>query len=417
VSGTLDRLWLAGALAVGALLLTAPASGAATLRAGDILVADDAWTDNNGAIVSIDPRTGAQQVVSSGDLFSDPYDLVLTPRGQLYVVDRDAATDADGAVIRVDPATGAQTLVSSEGGFGNPTAVAREASGRLLVLDEDFTGNAVIRVDPATGAQSQLGPEGLLDDPSGITVDEQQRIFVSDEDATDSFQGAVLQIDPVTGGQTVVADNPNPADPELFRDPFDVFSDRRGGLYVVDESSQTMGEDDGGLLSVTLAGEVERVSMSGAFVNPHAGAVTQSGNILVSDNSAFDPDFVGAVIRVNPVTGEQSTVAREGELANPDGLIVVPHRCKGRFATIQGTNGADTITGTPFADVIVTYRGRDRISAGGGNDIVCAGANADVLGGAKGRDSLFGQAGHDKLFGGSGKDRLRGGPGRDLLRR
>ena len=408
------RLTLSLGIALAGMLACASCASALALQPGTILVADSAWSDGNGAIVAIDPGTGGQQILSSGQEFVDPVDVLLSPRGQLYVADREADATPGGAVIRVDPTTGAQTVVAAGPLLGIPTAIAREASGNLLVTDEQLQG--VVRVDPASLVNSPLSSHLLIENPSGITIDEQQRVILSNRDSDTSPEGSVLEIDPLTGEQSLIAENPDPVDPGQLRDPTDVFSNRRGGLFVVDEASTTMGMDDGGLLFITSEGALEQVSMAGSFVDPQGGAMTTNGDVLVADAGAFRPDFVGAVIRVNPVTGEQATLAREGELVDPADLIVVPDRCKGRYATIQGTKRADTITGSPYADVIVTYRGRDRVNAGGGNDVVCGGAGSDALGGAKGRDNLFGQTGNDKLFGGTDKDRLFGGPGRDLRR-
>lgn len=107
--------------------------------------------------------------------------------------------------------------------------------------------------------------------------------------------------------------------------------------------------------------------------------------------------------------------------------------CRGRSATLFGTDGSDTITGTDGPDVIAGRSGDDVISGGGGDDIICGGPGddriaggdgSDLLQGGRGRDTLRGESGADTLdggrrgdllLGGYGDDRLEGGSGADVL--
>jgi Ca2+-binding RTX toxin-like protein len=87
--------------------------------------------------------------------------------------------------------------------------------------------------------------------------------------------------------------------------------------------------------------------------------------------------------------------------------------CKGKPATIVGTNGRDARTGSQGRDVFVGLGGSDKLSGKAGNDLVCGGGGKDTLKGGKGKDSLLGQKGKDTLGGGKGKDICRGGKGND----
>ena len=424
MSGMLEKAGLGALVAMALALAVAPAAHGVTLKPGDILVADDSALGGNGAILLIDRESGNQTVVSSAGLFSHPVDLALTPLGQLYVADQNA-DGGTGAVIRVDPATGAQTEVSTGGFFQDPTGIAREPSGHMVVVDH---ADVVVRVDLVTGEQQEVSSDMNFDFPTGVTVDPSAgTIWVTDEDATPSFMGGLIRVNPLTGQQTIVADNPDPVDPIGFNDPQSPEIERSTGKILVtddDANSEEMGSDHrGSLFRVDpLTGQTSRVTTAGFFGNPMGVAVGIGGTIFVTDVAAVPGEFNGGIIAVNPKTGAQEIVALgdnapDNPLYRPNDLLMVPHRCKGRFATILGTRGRDVITGTPYADVIVTYRGRDRVNAKAGDDIVCGGRGADSLGGARGRDNLFGQAGRDKLFGGADKDRLRGGPGVDLTRR
>ena len=87
--------------------------------------------------------------------------------------------------------------------------------------------------------------------------------------------------------------------------------------------------------------------------------------------------------------------------------------CRGKPATVVGTDGRDTLAGTPRADVIAALGGNDMVAGLGGNDTVCGGAGKDTLKGGKGNDALYGEGGRDTLKGGMGADKLQGGPGKD----
>jgi CSLREA domain-containing protein len=90
-------------------------------------------------------------------------------------------------------------------------------------------------------------------------------------------------------------------------------------------------------------------------------------------------------------------------------------KCKGKQATLVGTNGANTIRGTGQRDVIAALGGKDKIFGLAGNDLICAGAGKDTVSGGAGNDKLLGQKGNDTLKGGKGKDTLKGGKGTDIL--
>ena len=110
---------------------------------------------------------------------------------------------------------------------------------------------------------------------------------------------------------------------------------------------------------------------------------------------------------------------------------IIRPSCKGKPATIIGTNGNDhsplgglndelsgddQLGGTPAADVIAALDGNDEVSGLAGNDVICSGAGNDTVRGGKGTDTLKGRKGNDKLYGQSGDDTLKGGPGDDTLK-
>jgi DNA-binding beta-propeller fold protein YncE len=128
------RLVFACGLALLVAALGSPAFAQGTLTPGDIYVADPSAASGSGAVIRIHPINGAQTLVSSGGLFSDPVGIAISQAGEIYVVDS-TAFGGNGGVIRVNPTTGAQTPVSSGGRFEDPTGIAIAANGDLLVSD------------------------------------------------------------------------------------------------------------------------------------------------------------------------------------------------------------------------------------------------------------------------------------------
>lgn len=86
--------------------------------------------------------------------------------------------------------------------------------------------------------------------------------------------------------------------------------------------------------------------------------------------------------------------------------------CRGKRATIVGTDGPDRISATRESDVIFTGAGDDVVSRIGYNDRVCSGRGDDVLSGKGGR--VFAGKGADRTSSGVGT--YRGGRGPDLIK-
>jgi hypothetical protein len=130
--------------------------------------------------------------------------------------------------------------------------------------------------------------------------------------------------------------------------------------------------------------------------------------LQVSKGAVFDTElrssgpFPASALRAT-VGASQSLVWQQSDDAT----------CKGKPATIVGTNGRDVRKGTSGKDVIVGLGGNDKLSGLAGNDLICGGAGKDKLKGGKGNDKLLGEAGKDTLKGGAGNDKLKGGAGKD----
>jgi Ca2+-binding RTX toxin-like protein len=136
-----------------------------------------------------------------------------------------------------------------------------------------------------------------------------------------------------------------------------------------------------------------------------------SARILVAANVEPDSDRDGFGDETQDQCPTDATT--QGPCPAAPAALTAPPTCKGKPATIVGTNGTDKLSGTPAADVIAALAGNDKASALAGKDVICGGAGKDTLNGGKGNDKLYGQKGKDTLKGGPGNDKLKGGPGKD----
>jgi Ca2+-binding RTX toxin-like protein len=443
--------WTATAALLAAFAF-APAAASAQLSAGDIVVADPNAFDGDGGLIDVNPDTGAQaplsnNTISSQDLFRDPTSVTLIPNGTLVVADP-AAFGGSGGLIRVDPATGQQTPLSNnalslQGLFADPVGVAVAHSGDLLVTDSSASGGggAVISVDPETGQQSlvsnnAISQTALFVNPFGIAIERSGTILVADPDSpapVSGTTGAIIAVDPGTGAQKLITDNDN-SQTDLFADPLGVAIETPGTLLVANRAGDPTA--NGVILVNRSSGQQYGLAIDGGFVAPSGITMDLDGRALVADSAAFGGG--GGLIRVDPNSGVQSTVSGnptspDALFVDPQGLMVVPPTCLGRYPTIVGTQSADALTGTSGPDVIAARGGDDIVDGQGGADLICGdegrdrligrdgkdsflgGSGADVILGGNAADKAKGEAGNDKVDGGRGNDKLYGQPKRDNL--
>jgi sugar lactone lactonase YvrE len=149
---------------------------------GDIWVVDTyAGGIPGGAVIRVDSVTGARTLVSANanptgePSFLEPLAIALEANGNILVGNY---ASGNGAVLRVDPVTGARTTVSSNtsppGGpsLSVPSGITVDADGSILVADS----GTVIRIDPVTGARTLVSnnasPAGdpSFVNPTGVAV-------------------------------------------------------------------------------------------------------------------------------------------------------------------------------------------------------------------------------------------------------
>jgi len=178
--------------------------GIALARDGDILVA------NTQSILRVNPATGDTQIVSSSGYFGCPLSIALAESGDLFVANM--AFPAE--ILRVDPRNGAQAVLSRGRYLKNPQSIVVEGADiyvtDVATSDGNFGVGRVIHVDSRTGAQKVVSEGGYLVGPVGIAVDASGQIVVGDPytinpESPDLYDGGIIRIDPLTGSQTLIA--------------------------------------------------------------------------------------------------------------------------------------------------------------------------------------------------------------------
>ncbi len=163
------------------------------------------------------------------------------------------------------------------------------------------------------------------------------------------------------------------------------------------------------------------------FSAPGETFLLKVGNLADGQSDDFATGVMGANFRLNVSALVEPDCDNDGlgdetQDTNPSGPACPPPppappgpppTCKGKPATIVGTDGGDKLSGTPAADVIAALGGNDKASGLADNDVVCGGPGKDTLKGGADQDTLLGQKGKDKLKGGAGADLCKGGKGKD----
>jgi DNA-binding beta-propeller fold protein YncE len=333
-------------LLVALVLLLAP--GTASAAPGDpwvAYVANSVVTKQSApsaVILRVDPATGALTEISrngaQGDLFRHPYDIAVAGDGSLLVADMGAyATPGDrspdGRIIRVDPVTGRQSLVSSGNLLVDPAGLAVAPSGLIYVVENVGTGGqpAVVSVDPASGAQSLVTQGDDLCYPFGIAVEPSGSLLVTNYGDFDlgSFTinclfdfGALVRVHPATHSQSIVSRNAGGWG-NLFRNPLGVVVEPGGRALLVNQDGANA------LVAVDPVTGAQDAATSNThtdrLVLPQRAALTPDGDVVVSDFTL--DDLEGGLVLVKLPAGEQSLLRQDRQLFNnPLGVAVVANR-------------------------------------------------------------------------------------------
>jgi PKD domain len=293
-------------------------------------------------ILRADPATGGLTEISrngaQGDLFRHPYDIAVAGDGSLLVADMGAfatSTDRtpDGRIIRVDPVSGQQSIVSSGNLLVDPAGLTIGPDGLIYVVENVGTLGtpSVISVNQATGAQTLVTQGGQLCYPFGIAAEAGGSLLVTNYgDFSDGSTvincvhdfGALVRIDGSTHTQSIVSRNGTEWG-NLFRNPLGVAVQPDGRVLVVNQNGATA------LVAVDPATGVQDAETSNTtsdrIVVPQRPAVTPDGDVVLSDFTLDDQE--GGLVSVDLPDGAQSILRQNRQLFNnPLGVVVVANR-------------------------------------------------------------------------------------------
>ena len=270
------------------LLMAAAGPTSAQLSPGSIYVCDQ----GAGAILRV-TSSGTVSTVSSGGFLVRPSDLQFDASGQLIVVDGGA-----NALLRIDPLSGQQTLLTSGGSLTGATGIAIETDGRILI--SSALTQSVIRISLPSNSQSALTAGGATFRPSFLTLTRDGQLLASD-DGLDGFS-AIHRIDPTTGTRSILA-----AGLGTNLDLVELNDNRIATALALTDQLLAIEPGDG---------STEVVSSGDLIQRPQGMATDWQGAILVAQGN-------GAIIRVDPATGDQETLLPSGP-RNLFGIAVVP---------------------------------------------------------------------------------------------
>ena len=324
-AATLTALGAAGAVFATTLIAApgaTPRANAASINPGDLIVVDAnaSWNPRypDGEVIKVDP-SGNQVVVAplpatASSELRDPTGLTVDAAGNFLVADPTAFNN-NGGVVSIDPRTGAQSPVTSERSFINPTGVAVDPTSRngdLLVVDADALGGlgAVIRVQRSTNEQVVVSSGQYFGNPAGIAVATDGTIYIADPDAANGA-GGVIKIPPRSSVQSLLSSGRN------FGNPKGIALDTNGNIYVADPDARN---GAGGVIKVDPTGTQSVVSSGRMFGNPTGIAVDATGtNIYVADPDALGGN--GAIFKVD-TGGGQTVISRGQNFRDPVGIII-----------------------------------------------------------------------------------------------
>ena len=290
-------LWLVLVLCSG--------SSAYALNNGDILVTS--VNSGEASLAFVGRVTGDQHVLVSAGHFSD---VVSLANGDIYVL-------AEGALIlKIDAASGGSTVVSSLGLLAFERTLDLAPDGNLYVTGGS---SGLIRVDPASGAQEAVAA-GII---RAFAVGANGVGYIAlGDDAFSPQPYHVYRVD-LTSGATELAS------PTGLAEPVSLVVEGTNNLLIC--QTQNFSGDPVGVLRMNLAtGAVTTVSADSRFMVPLGIAVEDDGNIILPDsqhlNTCAPPGgtqtCVGALYRIDPVTGATTLLADQGSMNEARGVDI-----------------------------------------------------------------------------------------------
>jgi DNA-binding beta-propeller fold protein YncE len=226
--------------------------------------------------------------------------------GDVIVAERDRVT-------RVDPLSGRRAVISAGCFLNEPKGVAIREDGHIFVVDPtSFRQGALIEIDPKTGKQTvRLKGGPISEHPSGIKIEPSGSVLIANTNG-----GTITRID--LDKRTAA---PLVAGRGILKSPRDIAFDADGSIVIADDERQILRLSSGGL-AVLAAGPPLQSPM---------GVVVVDGDVFVADLGAK------AILRVRH--GSAEVFARPEKAANP--VSIAAH--SNLLYVLDRANGVTTI--------------------------------------------------------------------------
>lgn len=288
---------------------------------------------------------------------------------------------------------------------GTVTVTRKGGNGTALLKNTEFARFDDLQVDLITGEETVVG-----DAPTDVEL---SAATVGENAAAGTEIGVLSAVDPEGKGVSF----------SLSHNPGGLFEIVGGALRLKGaldfelKSSYAITVDaidqDGGKTSQDFTITVTNVDEAPAALFLSKARIAESAEVgtRVGVLSALDPEGGPVTFKLTGNPGGAFKLDAGGKLTLAKALDF--EKAQSRTVTVTATDGSGlATTQTITIDVIDALEAK---SGTGRNDVLKGGIGMDKLTGGGGIDKLYGGVGGDKLHGGSGNDRLTGGAGPDDL--
>lgn len=313
----------------------APTIPEAVLNPGDILIAVDGAGAN-----SINPFTGERSFITTqnssrpqvGNTSGDIHSgIVILPDGNILT-----SMFFDGFIFRTDPTLAIWKLVPYEHMGGDLVGMALEPDGNIIIVT-DGPFPKVVRINPVDGKQTTVtsGDAGIgAFGTEDITVDRNGNIFIG-------APTAIIRVNPITGEQSFVSSGGK------FKAIRGIATESNGDILVCDCGvARDQNLSSSAVIRVNpITGEQTVVSSGGLLGCPVDIAIEADGNIVVSTGDWLN------LVRIDPVTGLQSLILPPflpiRKIAIVPGNVISPEQTTTTTTTTTSTTTTTMSVTTP----------------------------------------------------------------------
>jgi len=259
------------------------------------------------SIVRIDPSTGRQVTVATGDKLKLPVGITFAANDDLIV------TDHNAGVLRINPISGTQSYIYQCPGYtcDAPVKIATSPDGRLIGVGSVTSSRVgrVVVLDPVTGDRNVIASGGLLSSPQDLAIAKNGDIYVLD---TNSIVRLRYNTTTHVWDQSLISTG------GLFRSPRGIAVADNGYLYIADLSGKVVGVDP-------VTGVQKLIASSSSLINYHDVVATSNGDIFISGELAPDAGVIRLRFDTASQTWRLKKITATGQLKAPDGITLARH--------------------------------------------------------------------------------------------